>query len=264
METLSKECQIVNKLIFASKKHITGKYRPHFHDFYEIEYVIQGGGVCTVNGTEYPCTDGMLFFITPVDYHSVETEGAEIVNIMFSDELVAPRLLYPFLQPSVSKAIKIGQKNRMFLEQIFTEIVENENDEQYLASLMSCLLIKLAQLIPTAPKADLSGAVAKMHSYILSHFQNKMSLADVAAYAGLTPSYASTLFKKEIKVGFKTYLNSLRLEYARKLLIFTELPVGQICQESGFEDVPNFLKRCKVYYGMTPSQIRKRAYLPKE
>jgi len=41
-------------------------------------------------------------------------------------------------------------------------------------------------------------------------------------------------------------------------LISTEQQVKQICKESGFEDVSNFIKRFNGYHGMTPTAMRKK------
>ncbi len=256
MKRLLKNSELGNSVISSSKKHISGNHPVHFHEFYEIEYVIQGTEICTINGKEFICSNGTLFFMTPVDCHSVQTEGADIFNVMFSEELVEFQQLEPFLRYEAPKAFVIDDKNRSFFEQLFAEIIENKKNTKYISALMGCFLLKLAQLLPDNKVANLSNVVSKMHFYILNHFQKKITLEMMASHVGLTPSYASALFKKEMKIGFKSYLNSLRLEYARKLLADTEQTISQICEESGFDDIPNFLKRFKAYYGMTPTQLR--------
>lgn len=264
MKRLSKDIEIGEKRLSLSKKRIKGYYVPHFHEFFEIEYVVHGVGEYYVNGETFNCSDGMLFFMTPLDHHSVLTEGADVFNIMFSDELVPFQQLKPFLQYAAPKSFLIDTKNRPFLEHLFGELVEHKNDAQYCAALMSCLLLKLMRLLPGTKNAQLNNAAYKIHFYIYNHFQEKLTLNEVAAYAGLTPNYASALFKKEMKIGFKAYLNSLRLEYAKKLLLYTELTIKQICEESGFEDEPNFFKRFKAYHGTTPTQLRKQKMTSKE
>ena len=261
MKRLEKEELIGNNQISSSKKFINGLHTPHFHDFYEIEYVVHGGGNCILNDENIPFTDGMLFFVTPVDFHSVQTDGAEIFNIMFSEHLVGFRQLEIFLDQSAPKAFKIAPQDRQFVEQILAEITANENSKDYSAALMNCLLLKLTKLLPERKKNHLSDRMSKIRYYIINNYRNKITLETVASYAGLTPSYVSALFKKEMHMGLKVYVNTLRLEYAQKLLIYTEQPIKQICEESGFDDVPNFMKRFKAYYGITPSTLRRKHVL---
>ena len=144
-----------------------------------------------------------------------------------------------------------------FFEMLLTEITQTGDQRQYGAALLECLLLKLSQLFSPLGAQDLSDAVSKMYFYALYHFQNKATLSTAAAYAGLTPSYASALFKKEMQVNYREYIDSLRFNYAKKMLICSTHSVSEICLESGFEDVPNFLRRFKMRFGMTPTQFRK-------
>lgn len=259
MERLKKNGLIgQQRLLSSSQKYIDQNCATHFHDFYEIEYVIGGNGRCIINETASPCVEGMLFFLTPLDSHTVETDGAEIINIMFSEQLVDFRHLEPFLRHSVLKAVCVPQEMRAFVENILTEILMYEDDPTYSAALMECLLLKLARLVSHTTGNRASSTFLKMHGYIINHYRSdKLNLETVSAHVGLTPSYVSALFKKEMQIGMKAYIQSLRLEYAKKLLISTEESVRQICEESGFEDYPNFIKQFKAYHKMTPMELRK-------
>ena len=260
MERLMKNGLIgQQRLLSSSQKYIDQDCAPHFHDFYEIEYVTGGNGRCIINETESPCVEGMLFFLTPLDSHSVVTDGVEIINIMFSEQLVDFRYLEPFLRHSVPKAVAVHPETREFVESILSEILMYEDDPTYSAALMECLLLKLARLVSRAEGNRTSSAFSKIHRCIINHYRsNKLNLDAVAAHAGLSPSYISALFKKEMRIGMKAYIQSLRLEYAKKLLISTEESVRQICEESGFEDYPNFIKQFKSYHKMTPTELRKK------
>lgn len=241
----------------ASRKNITEDCVSHFHDFYEIEYVVAGEGSGIVNGREEPLCAGMLFFLTPIDSHSVRSNGAEVYNIMFSEQLVPFTLLEPFLRFGTPRAVRLGQETQSLVERLCAEIVENEADTEYCAMLIACLLRKLAKVFPQPDGVSLDGTLQRILSYVISNYRKRITLGSAASYVGLTPSYVSALFKKEMHVGFKAYLNSLRLEYAKKLLVGTEQSVRQICEDSGFEDVPNFIKRFKIYFGETPTQLRR-------
>ena len=70
-------------------------------------------------------------------------------------------------------------------------------------------------------------------------------------------SYLSTLFKKEMGVGFSDYLNEVRLKRSQDLLSSTGLSMVEIALRSGFESQSYFTKNFKKKYGMTPSQYRR-------
>jgi len=67
----------------------------------------------------------------------------------------------------------------------------------------------------------------------------------------------SSLFVKESGINFKEYLSTIRLDYARKLLEFSDMSVTDICFESGFNDYANFERSFKRKYNISPRQHRK-------
>ena len=257
MERMQKNGILGETLLTISKKHISGDYFPHFHDFYEIEYVISGKGSAEINGKTKEYSPGTLCFLTPMDWHGVYGSDAQVYNIMFSEYLVDFGLLEPFLRFGTPKAVMLDAQTQSFIGQLCQELMQNREDTLYCTLLMSCLLRKISQVLSVPEQAVPSDTLMQILSFVISHYRTPITLAAVAANVGLTPSYVSVLFKKEMHMGFKAYINSLRLEYAKKLLFGTQQSVRKICEDSGFEDVPNFIKRFKSYFGQTPTQMRK-------
>ncbi len=79
----------------------------------------------------------------------------------------------------------------------------------------------------------------------------------VAEHVNLTPAYFSNFFKKNKGESFKSYLSRLRMEYAKKLVQFSDMTMLEICGESGFNDYANFERRFKKIYGESPTAMRK-------
>ena len=96
--------------------------------------------------------------------------------------------------------------------------------------------------------------------YLISNFRNNPTLAETAAYAGFSPTYFSSVFKRETGVSFKEYVDRLRFNYAKKLAETSDISVMEIAAESGFDDYPNFIRRFKARFGCTVSELRKKIY----
>ena len=242
----------------ASRKTFRGNCDTHWHEFYEIEYVISGTGVCTLNGKPYPFEAGMLFFMTPADFHSVETTGADIINLMFLAELATNVHLAPFTSPSMPKEISIPLEMRPFLQILMEEIIAHQDNLTYCSALIDCLLLKILQSSEAFSSENTDTLSQQMQFYIINHFREDISLNDLAAQVNLTPSYTSAIFKREMQINFKGYLNDLRFDYARKLLLYSDMTIIQVCRESGFSDYPNFIRRFKEHFGMSPTQFREQ------
>lgn len=93
--------------------------------------------------------------------------------------------------------------------------------------------------------------------YIDSHYKEMITLEAASEKAGFTPVYFSTIFKREVGVGFNKYLIAIRIEAAKELLRETNASISSICKEVGYLDVKHFNKTFEKVTGVKPSVYRK-------
>lgn len=93
-------------------------------------------------------------------------------------------------------------------------------------------------------------------SYTRTHYNKDIKLEQVSALCDISPSYFSRLFSKTLKIGFNSYIISLRLDNAKFLLRNTNRTVVSIASESGYPDCGYFNKLFKKHVGCTPLQYR--------
>lgn len=94
-------------------------------------------------------------------------------------------------------------------------------------------------------------------NYMKEHYMEQVSLEDVSALAGFSSTYFSALFKKETGSAFLEYLQSLRMDEAKRLLKETNLSVTSICENVGYSDVKYFTKSFIKHTGLKPGEYRK-------
>ena len=128
--------------------------------------------------------------------------------------------------------------------------------EYYAKTLFDCIVFKLYENRLDRKGQSLSYASAAI-AYIQTHFKQRLTLDIVAGALGLSEAYFSDLFKKEVGVNFKEYLDEIRFSYTKKLLRYTNISVKEIYSRSGFGDYANFSRRFKQRYGITPTEFRK-------
>jgi AraC-like DNA-binding protein len=73
----------------------------------------------------------------------------------------------------------------------------------------------------------------------------------------MTPSAFCHYFKKYTRKTFTQYVNEVRIGYACKLLIETDLNVSEIGYQSGYNSLSRFNKCFKLHRGKTPLGYRK-------
>lgn len=103
----------------------------------------------------------------------------------------------------------------------------------------------------------LSEPVYRIREYIQAHYQEELSLSELAELADLSPAYFSAVFKKENGSGIAEYINEVRCHEAQRLLLESRLTTAAIAQEVGYNDEKYFLRQFKKTVGITPSQYRK-------
>lgn len=106
-----------------------------------------------------------------------------------------------------------------------------------------------------------SGSIVdSVRRYIAAHLSDEtLNRSRIAAEIHLNPDYLSTLFKEKTGESLTSYITTERLKLARKLLVSTELPVGDIAMSTGYSDLAYFSRQFKQSAGISPQQYRKAA-----
>lgn len=93
--------------------------------------------------------------------------------------------------------------------------------------------------------------------YVQQHYASPLTLEEVAAHAGFSASYFSTLFKAAEGQTFSEYLEGVRIAGAKALLKDSDKTVDEIANSVGYADSKYFRKVFKRATGMRPSEYRK-------
>ena len=100
--------------------------------------------------------------------------------------------------------------------------------------------------------------IEKALKYIDENFKDNINLNTIADICNLSSCYFSKLFKREVGVNFSQYLKDKKIQYAKKLLKNTEIPILNIAIDLGFEDCGYFIRVFKNIEGITPKKYREK------
>lgn len=93
-------------------------------------------------------------------------------------------------------------------------------------------------------------------TYIQQHYQEDISLDDLARDIGYHPNYVCTVFKKTIGQSYLTCLHKERLYVAKRLLQETEYTMEQIANQVGYSSASQLARVFRKYEGISPSVFR--------
>ena len=108
---------------------------------------------------------------------------------------------------------------------------------------------------PIIKNAKLRDAVL----YIESRFDESITLPDIAKAAGMNHTTLTALMKEELGLTAIEYLMKYRITVAKKQLEFTNVPIKDIANMTGFKTVQHFSRVFKAQTGATPAEFRKNA-----
>ena len=93
--------------------------------------------------------------------------------------------------------------------------------------------------------------------YIQKNIDTKLTLNDVAQFAGFNPNYLSTFFKQKTGQTLSYYINDQKMKYAQKLLETGSYKVKEVSERVGYDDAFYFSRCFKKYFGYSPKNISK-------
>ncbi len=91
-----------------------------------------------------------------------------------------------------------------------------------------------------------------IYDYTLSHFNQRISLDEIAAVADLVPNSFCRYFKSRTGKTYSQFLVEIRVGYACKMLIENQLDIKQVCFESGFNNPSCFHQKFRDITGKSP------------
>lgn len=95
-------------------------------------------------------------------------------------------------------------------------------------------------------------------SYVYTNYGGELSLEKLAEYVYMTPSYLSSMFKKETGMGINTFIKNYRMEKAKDMLENTNIKIKNIGNLVGYSNISYFCQSFKEFYGLTPEKYRQR------
>lgn len=231
-----------------------------------LVFCTKGSGIAMISGEQIPVS-GDQFFIIPkgevFKYYSVINVNSKLLVAHFNgknSELLEKEFsVVRNLIPSVNNLVA---NREMLFDEIFNNLSIGFHDEnmEYVNFCFGHLLATFIYANKTSDDAaDESNPVIR-HAidYMNKNLNLKLSLTQISKEAGYSPTYFTTLFKKETNYSPLSYFSHLKIVKACEFLDYTRIKVKEISFTLGYTDPYYFTKDFKKKMGMSPRQYRKR------
>lgn len=269
-------CVVVN----APKSEVFGT--PHYHEYIELLYGLSGETEIWMGGRILRFSKNDLVVVNSREHHTLRGISGNkneyiVVKLM-------PQLLYAgeesvfelkYLLPFV---LDDNDHQRLFtskeleaspIDEMMKDILHEWRSQQYgyeLAIRSDILRVFLwiqrywhIKNINAISKKNIPGtlneAIQKSVEYANKNYRT-VTCNEVAEYCGLSYSYFCRSFKRVMNMSFTDYVNYVRISAAQKLVITTDMAMGEIADNVGFSTASYFIEQFKKYKNMSPKQFR--------
>lgn len=238
------------------------------HNSFELVYVDNGSLLNGVNDEIFQLNEYEIMIIGPNQFHhqKVIDKPTSYLTILFNMEISDYNNL-------LNRKFKI---DRSTLDIINRFVAVSETKDQYSKDLMiSYLKILIIDLF----RQDNESEVVKPTSPINQKFENEMLneilyyineniyealyLEDICEHYSLSRSSLQNLFKDNLNIAPKQYINKIKLQKSKMLIKESKYTISMIASMLGFNSVHYFSRKFSQYYKIPPSDFAKSIYKEK-
>ncbi len=234
------------------------RIQPHLHISAEIIYVERGEAALSIGSLDYSLSSGDYAFILPNSLHSITPATSETaIYVINCKQEVIPDVIRRLagLRPA-SPVLHAMEVPELLTYAVFS--LTTERDKHVANSLANLIANIVTSKLRFAEIRDsvTSDLTNRILTYLGIHFREPISLDQLAEVMNVSRFHLSHLFSGKLGIGFKEYLNNLRVECAKTMLRSTDTPIADVCADAGFENQRTFNRVFRELTGASPRDYR--------
>lgn len=235
----------------------------HYHNDYEIYILKSGQRIVTIGENEYitPAKSAVLFSPnTPHKSRGDEPFGGICIHFskLYLDFHFTATAQNQLLKCFENQFISIDDGNFNEIQKIADNFEENKASNFIILSRILDILANSAPVLNENLQKSTMSVSQSIIAYVDQNYTFIRNVSEIAEEFDVSERYVFKIFKKELGMTPKQYINSLRLRHICHRIIHSDKSIKAIAQDSGFECYEYFVRVFKKEMGLTPSQYRKK------
>lgn len=234
------------------------------HPYWEMTFVDNGELITNVEGNDYTLPPRSVIFYGPGQFHTQRTTShntCSYMTIMFDMKDMHPGKL--------SHRVIHCSKNMYQTLSMFMHLSNEkwEHINELLLSLLKLLIIYAMDETNEIEMANQNINPMQQHyedelmneiiQYIKNHINSSLTINEICTKFAVSRSSLQSLFKRNLDVSPKHYINDIKLEQSKILLKNSARTVSEVSDLLGFASIHYFSRKFKLQYGIAPSEYAK-------
>jgi two-component system, response regulator YesN len=138
------------------------------------------------------------------------------------------------------------------------EIIENIYSQISLKHLIEYLIENFNNITNQIGGTSSENIIKRVINYMNTNYYRDLKLETLSEIFSYNSAYLGKLFKSNVGENFNTYLDKIRIEKAKYLLVEEKLKVYQVCEKVGYKNIDYFHSKFKKYVGISPLNYKKK------
>lgn len=138
------------------------------------------------------------------------------------------------------------------------EIIENIYSKISLKNIVDYLIENFNNIANQIGGTSSENIIKRVINYMNTNYYKDLKLEILAEIFNYNSAYLGKLFKSNVGESFNTYLDKIRIEKAKYLLVEEKLKVYQVCERVGYKNIDYFHSKFKKYVGISPLNYKKQ------
>ncbi|MEK5096325.1 MULTISPECIES: AraC family ligand binding domain-containing protein [Bacillus] len=246
-------------------KGIMQKFPNHFHEYYVIGFIEKGQRYLLCQGQEYIINPGDLLLFNPHDTHSCEQIDGKALDYR-SINVMPDVMEKAVMEITGAESLPYFTQNVLFrheltssLKELHVQILQKEKalqKEELFLNLLEELIRTYSDVTFLERAPEPSDEVKTVCGYLEEHYTENIKLDDLSGLTGWSKYHLLRSFTKQKGISPYSYLETVRINQAKKLLEQGVKPIDAAFQ-TGFSDQSHLTKFFKRQVGLTPKQYMK-------
>lgn len=233
------------------------------HPMPELTYVDQGELHSVVNGQDLLLKQGDLVIYGPNQWHMQYADigvAPRFVTISFEADGVdfAPLLERKFSAPQqVAGLLQNMLREQEKMDSFSTDIIVSQLTLLLLYLLRESVKPSGSKVKNTNVVQNENEIIRQAQQYVAAHIRQKLSVPMVANQVGVSASYLTVLFHKNLQISPGEYIRRIKLQESKQMIRENNLNFTQIASALHYSTVHHFSRQFKEKFGITPTEYAK-------
>lgn len=234
------------------------------HEYFELTYVDHGSLFTDVGTNNYTIGSNSCMIYGPNQWHDqkvVSADSCSYLTVIFDASGIDEKILN-----------RVYSCSRFLVQMIDSFVKASDQNIQYRYDAMICnlqnFIISLLQVDsteqtkPTPPinQHFEDRLLEEIITFINQHLYEPLPIEQICQEFSISRSTLQNLFKNNMQIAPKQYINETKLSRSRVLIRKSEHTISEISSMLGFTSIHYFSRKFTQRYGITPSEYSKKIY----